>query len=96
MGGRGAMKLFVFFGLIGLVLFSTIFFSLRGKKNSPKKGTIFFKMFIVNLLVLGIGSFWWFVSETDGISQVVGVFIYLGSFMAVTIINLSILYLGVK
>ena len=42
MEGRGAMKLFVFFGLIGLVLFVTIFFSLRGKKNSPKKGTIFF------------------------------------------------------
>ncbi|NHM32536.1 hypothetical protein [Neobacillus terrae] len=87
------MKLFVFFGLIGLSLFVVILFSLKGKKNSRKKGTIFVKMVILNLLVFGLGSFWWFVSETNGISQVVGVFIYLGSFLVVTIINLSILYL---
>ena len=46
------------------------------------------KAIVLNVIVLGSGSIWWFLTETDGVSQGTGVLIYLGSFAGITLINL--------
>jgi len=81
------MKLIVFFGVIILsFLFSTAVIR-NGLRNKNRPSHTIFKAAIVNLVVLGSGSLWWFLTETDGISQGIGLWILAGSFAATMLVN---------
>ncbi|WP_342431593.1 hypothetical protein [Neobacillus sp. FSL H8-0543] len=81
------MKLVLFFGFIGLSLLITVFgyFSL---KKTKKMGQLLLISFVIPGLILGGSSIWWFFTETDGISQMVGLFINGGALLVIGIINI--------
>ncbi|RDU35671.1 hypothetical protein DRW41_16120 [Neobacillus piezotolerans] len=81
------MKLVMFFGLIALSLVASIIVCLHDFKNNNKPMMTIFKGIIINLIILGLGSIWWFLTETDGISQGIGIMIYAGSIAGITIID---------
>lgn len=87
------MILVIFFGLIVLALVSSLLFGWKKIKNKEKLVPVIVKAIFINFLILGSGSAWWFLTETDGISQVIGVMIYLGSFAVISLINIVIIYL---
>ena len=86
------MKLILFFAIIVFSLIISIIFT-KNDLNKDKSKSIVIKLIIVNGIILGISSLWWFLTETDGISQGVGVIINLVSFTSILIINIIYLYL---
>ena len=86
------MKLILFFAIIVFSLIISIIFT-KNDLNKDKYKSIVIKLIIVNGIILGISSLWWFLTETDGISQGVGVIINLVSFTSILIINIIYLYL---
>jgi FtsH-binding integral membrane protein len=50
--------------------------------------------FGIPALILGGSSIWWFFTERDGISQMVGLFINGGSLLVIGIINLVFYFLS--
>ncbi|SMQ77505.1 hypothetical protein SAMN05444673_2834 [Bacillus sp. OV166] len=85
------MKLIIFFGLI---VFSLLVSLILGRKDSNKKRpvTAIIKALLVNIVVMGLGSLWWFLTETDGISQGIGVMIYLGTIIGISLIDMVFIY----
>ena len=86
------MKLIVFFALIVLSFIGSLLFSRNDFKKKNKPSLTIIKAIVINFIVLGLGSIWWFLTETDGISQGIGVLIYLGSFVGITIVNIIFIY----
>lgn len=86
------MKLIIFFGLIVLSLFVSLIFSRNDLKNNNKPVTAFIKALLINITILGSGCIWWFLTETDGISQGIGVMIYLGSILGLSLIDMIFIY----
>lgn len=86
------MKLILFFAIIVFSLIISIIFT-KNDLNKDKSKSIVIKLIIVNGIILGISSLWWFLTETDGISQGVGVIINLVSFTSILIINIIYLYI---
>jgi hypothetical protein len=70
------MKLAVFYGLIWLSLLGSLFLGKRDLFKRKKVVTTIIKAILFNIIILGLGSTWWFLSETDGLSQGIGVLIY--------------------
>ena len=87
------MKLILFFAIIVFSLIISIIFTKYDLSKDKSKISILIKLIIVNGIILGISSLWWFLTETDGISQGVGVIINLVSFTSILIINIIYLYL---
>ncbi len=87
------MKLILFCGLILLALITSIIFSLNNYRNSKRAIKSIIKALLINLIILGIGSIWWVITESDGISQGIGVTIYLGSIIGISLINTVIILL---
>jgi hypothetical protein len=81
------VKLILFFGLIGLSLFISVFGYFFVKKKISMSQLITISFFIPSLVLAG-SSFWWFFTETDGISQMMGVLINGGAFLVIGIGNL--------
>jgi hypothetical protein len=46
------------------------------------------KAIFINFMILGLGSIWWFLTETDGLSQGIGIMFYFGSMVVLSIINM--------
>ncbi|MEH6957815.1 hypothetical protein, partial [Neobacillus drentensis] len=61
-------------------------------KYRKKPVAAIIKALLVNIVILGLGSIWWFLTETDGISQGIGVMIYLGSIVGISLIDMVFLY----
>ena len=86
------MKLIIFFGLIVFSLLGSLILSKKDLKYRKKPVVAITKALLVNIVILGLGSIWWFLTETDGISQGIGVMIYLGSFVGISLIDMVFIY----
>lgn len=86
------MKLIIFFGLILITLVVSLIFGRHDLKNNNNPTKAIVKAILINVFLLGLGSIWWFLTETDGISQGIGVLIYLGSIVGISLINIVIIY----
>ncbi|WP_442594850.1 hypothetical protein [Neobacillus sp. D3-1R] len=86
------MKLIIFFGLIVLTLIGSLVFGRNNLKNNNNPAKTIIKVILINIIILGLGSIWWFLTETDGISQVIGVMIYLGSIVGISLIDIVLIY----
>ncbi|MEH7130493.1 hypothetical protein V7103_20065 [Neobacillus drentensis] len=86
------MKLIIFFGLIVFSLLGSLILSRKDLKYRKKPVAAIIKALLVNIVILGLGSIWWFLTETDGISQGIGVMIYLGSFVGISLIDMVFIY----
>jgi len=67
--------------LLGLILLK--------KYNNIRKPLLL--SILTNIVILGIGSVWWFLTETDGISQGLGVLYYCIAMAVIAVINLIVL-----
>jgi drug/metabolite transporter (DMT)-like permease len=86
------MKLMIFIGLIVFSLFCSLLFSRNALKNNKKPLLAIIKALLINIIILGLGSIWWFLTERDGISQAIGVMIYLGSIVGISLIDIVFVY----
>lgn len=86
------MKLIIFLGLIVVSFCASLVYGINDLKYTMTPLSAIFKTLIINITILGSGSIWWFVSETDGISQGIGVMIYLGSIVAIVLIMTVIIF----
>jgi hypothetical protein len=86
------MKLIIFFGLIVFSLLGSLILSRKDLKYRKKPLAAITKALLVNIVILGLGSIWWFLTETDGISQGIGVLIYLGSIVGISLIDMVFIY----
>lgn len=82
------MKLILFFLLIGFVTSGSLIFEKISIRKNKKPIITILSSISMNLVILGIGGAWWFFTETDGISQGVGVTIYFISFVVISLLNL--------
>ena len=86
------MKLIIFFGLIVFSLFVSLILGRKDLKNKKNPVAAIIVAILVNIVILGLGSLWWFLTETDGISQGIGVMIYLGSIAGISLIDMVFIY----
>jgi membrane protein YdbS with pleckstrin-like domain len=86
------MKLFVFLGLILASIYGSLILGLNDIKNNKKPMNAIIKAIFVNVIILGIGSVWWILTESDGISQGTGIMIYLGSIVVISLIDTIVIY----
>ena len=87
------MKLIIFFGLIVFSLLGSLILSKKDLKYRKKPVVAITIALLVNIVILGLGSIWWFLTETDGISQGIGVMIYLGSIAGISLIDMFFIYI---
>lgn len=85
------MKLVIFFGLmiVSLLISLLLGLILLKKYNNIRKPLLL--SILTNIVILGIGSVWWFLTETDGISQGLGVLYYCIAMAVIAVINLIVL-----
>ncbi len=88
---RLTMKLVIYFGLIIVSLITSVLLGRVQMKRSNKFWLAFLTAFLLNVAILGLGSIWWFLTETDGISQGLGVLIYCISMGVIGIVDLIVL-----
>ncbi|WP_053366553.1 hypothetical protein [Bacillus sp. FJAT-27245] len=86
------MEALIFYGLIVISLSAALLFSRNELKNNKHPITAAFKAIMINIILLGTGSIWWFNTASDGFSQGIGVLIYLGSALAIAIITIVFTY----
>lgn len=86
------MKLIIFFGIIIFSLLGSLIFGRNDLKKNKNPVTAIIKALLINIIILGVGSIWWFLTETDGISQGIGVMIYLGSIVGISLIDMVFIY----
>lgn len=82
------MKLVLFFAFM---LFSLVLSLLIGRfslKNSTNVRRPFMYSVLTNIIILGFASVWWFLTETDGISQGLGVIYYCIAMALISLVNL--------
>ncbi|MCM3602163.1 hypothetical protein M3175_15580 [Robertmurraya korlensis] len=85
------MKLVLFFAFM---LFSLVLSLLIGRfslKNSTNLRRPVMLSVFTNIVILGIASVWWFLTETDGISQGLGVIYYCIAIALISLVNLVVL-----
>ncbi|WP_349408532.1 hypothetical protein [Pseudalkalibacillus sp. SCS-8] len=85
------MKLVIFFGLMIVSLLVSVIWGQLQLRKTNKFWTSFITAFLLNVVILGLGSIWWFVTETDGISQGLGVLYYSIAIGVIGIINLFVM-----
>jgi hypothetical protein len=90
------MKLIVFWGLILLSLFASLVLGWNNLMNYEKPMKAIIKAITVNIIILGIGIIWWILTESDGISQGIGVMTYLGSIIGILLIDAVVIYIWKK
>ncbi|HJV17676.1 MAG TPA: hypothetical protein VJ546_09905, partial [Bacillales bacterium] len=62
-------------------------------RKHKKPVMVSIKAIFINFMILGFGSLWWFLTETDGLSQGIGVLIYFSSMIAISIMNIISIYI---
>ena len=85
------MKLVMFFGLmiVSLVMSLLLGRILLKRYNNLRKPLLL--SILTNIVILGLGSIWWFLTETDGISQGLGVLFYCIAMAVIAVIDLIVL-----
>jgi peptidoglycan/LPS O-acetylase OafA/YrhL len=89
------VKLVIYFGLMFVSLVVSVLLGYFQMKRTNKVWLSFLLALLSNIVILGIASIWWFFTETDGISQGLGVLYYCIVTGVIGIIDLIIL-LAVK
>jgi hypothetical protein len=89
-----AVKLVLFFCLIGISLFISVFGYFYVKAKFSMISQQFSISLLIPALILASSSVWWFFTETDGISQMMGVLINGGGILVIGIINIVIYLLN--
>ncbi|RTR29604.1 hypothetical protein EKG37_15025 [Robertmurraya yapensis] len=87
------MKLVIYFGLMIISLFVSIFFGRFLLRKTKKLWIAFIISFLLTVFILGLGSIWWILTETDGISQGLGGLYYCIAMGGIGIIDLIVLLL---
>ena len=78
---------------IGFILITTLFYGIfKIKKTKNIKRTLIHTT-LLNIILFILASVWWFLYESDGISQVIGVAIYGGSFIIIGTIYTIVLFM---
>jgi hypothetical protein len=90
------MKLVILFGLIGLSLIGSLLLSRNSLGKRQKTMITIIKAIFFNFFILGLGSLWWFLTETDGLSQGIGVLIYFFSMIAISLIDITVIIFWLK
>lgn len=88
------MKLVIYFSLIAFALVGSLFLTKRELRKNKKSFIATVKGLLVNIIILGFGSIWWFLTERDGVSQAIGVLIYLGAMILIALIVILFVYIG--
>jgi hypothetical protein len=89
------MKLIMYFSLMLVSLIVTILFGRNQlKKSNNRLWRAFIKSFVLTVTILGLGSVCWFFTETDGISQGLGVLYYVVAIGVISVINIISLNLS--
>jgi hypothetical protein len=81
------MKLIVYFSLMLVSLIATILFG-RDQLRKSSLWRAFVKSFALTVTILGLGSVWWFFTETDGISQGLGALYNVVAIGVISLINI--------
>jgi hypothetical protein len=87
------MKLVAFLGLIGLSLIGSLILGKKDLNKHKKILTAIVKAIFLNVIILGLGSVWWYQTETDGISQGIGILIYISSMIAISLMDVIVFYI---
>ncbi|WP_010095347.1 hypothetical protein [Ornithinibacillus scapharcae] len=85
------MKIVFFFGLMVMAFFISIYLARFLVRKTYKIQIALIIILIVNIIILGLGSLWWLVTETDGISQGIGIIMYGFAFVVINLISLFFL-----
>ncbi|WP_042146114.1 hypothetical protein [Paucisalibacillus sp. EB02] len=86
------MKLVLFLGLILICMIASVLLAYVWMKKTNKFWLTFIFVVILNAIILGLGSLWWFLTEIDGVSQGLGVIFYGIAFLIINLIDLMVLY----
>lgn len=76
-------------------LLVTLFYGIRSLKNLKKLPAILIKTTVISFVFLTLGTIWWWITEPDGIGQVIQSIIYGICFVLIIIIN-AIVFVMVK
>ncbi|WP_449621482.1 hypothetical protein [Robertmurraya sp. Marseille-Q9965] len=85
------MKLVIYFGLMVISLLVSILLGQFLLRKTKKLWIAFILSFLLNVVILGLGSVWWILTETDGISQGLGGLYYCIAMGGIGIIDLTLL-----
>lgn len=89
--GGMMMKLLLFFGIIVLAIGLSVFASFYLYKKTNKLLTSWLGAVITSIIILFLGSVWWFLTETDGISQGLGILYYSIAAGILAVVNLLVI-----
>lgn len=87
------MKLVIFFGIIILTLLFSLLVGRYSLQKDQKVLVALLKALLLNIVVLGLSTLWWFATEIDGISQGIGAMINLGAAVIICLLDLLFLLL---
>jgi hypothetical protein len=85
------MKLVVYFGLMILSLLISIKLGKIQLKKINNLLIVSLSAVFINVTILALASLWWFFTETDGISQGLGVLYYIIAMGVIGIIDIIVL-----
>lgn len=85
------MKLVLFFAFMLFSLLLSILIGRLSLKRSTNLWRPFMYSVLTNIVILGFASVWWFLTETDGISQGLGVIYYCIAMALISLVNLVVL-----
>lgn len=84
------MKLILYIGLMVLAYIASLRLGQYMLKKDHLGKSILFSV-LLNSVILGSGCMWWFLTETDGISQMLGVIYYGVALIVISVINVMVL-----
>ena len=90
------IEIIIYFIPIVISVLATLFYSIYGTNKKLKTKTMNIQIGIMNFVIFLLGSILWLLFVSDGISQINGIFLYLGIFVAIEVISLLIAYLSSK
>ncbi|HWO78272.1 MAG TPA: hypothetical protein VNM69_20600 [Bacillus sp. (in: firmicutes)] len=88
------IRVLLYFSLMILSLIGSLFLAIFLFNKSYKLWSSFFAATIVNILILALSSYWWFATETDGISAGLGLLynrIAIAVIAVITFVSLAVL-----
>lgn len=86
------MEVLLFYSSILMVLIITIGFGIFRFKHSKNIINSFLQSTILSLLLFIVLSWWWKASQTDGLSEGLGIMYYSIAFGGIIFINFIVLY----
>ncbi|WP_027409733.1 hypothetical protein [Anoxybacteroides tepidamans] len=85
------MRLILYWGVIVLSFGISLSVGLLQLKRKQQLFRSFFLAFFVNTAILAGGGIWWFFTETDGLSQGLGVLYYGAAAAIIAVVDLIVL-----